>query len=492
MSNETAGVGAGATTPAAPLPGDWPRWRVFPPIALGVIMATLDMSVVNIALPTLQRVLHASLSTVEWVALAYSLTLTGLLLASGRMADLRGRRTVYGTGLLLFTLASVLCGLAPSVEALIALRVFQGLGAALVSANGSALLVQSFPQEERGRALGAFGAMVGVGLAIGPPLGGLVVAHASWRWIFLVNLPLGLLAYALLQRRVPRDVPAGEAPSVEGVPPLLWAGGLAALMFALTQGPDAGWLKPWVLVPGIAGLLLLAAFVVLQNDSPRPMMPLDLVVGPLGAAVSLTFMGQMLSVSVGFLMPLVLEETGGLTAAQSGAWLAVLPVAALFCAPAAGRLADRMGARTLTVSGMALSAVGLWVLSSLGVMPSGLPLVAGLALVGVGQGLFAVPNASALLSLVPAERLGLASGLQGTMRNLGVAAGVAFAGAVLAAQYRIHSGGVLHLGQPGGVDRGAFVHATRVVFQALTGLAVLATWLAWRVRTPGRTSVARG
>src|SRR5262249_22901978 len=192
VSGDAPGPAAVPDAPAA-AGESWPRWRVFPPIALGVIMATLDASVVNIALPTLQRAFDARLSTVEWVALAYSLTLTGLLLAAGRLADARGRRGTYGAGLGLFTLASLLCGLAPTVHALIGLRVLQGVGAALVSANGSALLVQAFPLAERGRALGAFGAMVGIGLAVGPPLGGLLVAHASWRWIFFVNLPLGLV-----------------------------------------------------------------------------------------------------------------------------------------------------------------------------------------------------------------------------------------------------------------------------------------------------------
>lgn len=458
---------------------------MFPPIALGVIMATLDMSVVNIALPTLQRTLHASLSTVEWVALAYSLTLTGLLLAAGRLADARGRRTVYGAGLLLFTLASLLCGLAPTAASLIALRVFQGVGAALLSANGSALLVQAFPLAERGRALGAFGAMVGIGLAVGPPLGGVLVAHASWRWIFFVNLPIGLLAYALLQQRVPRDATPTDAPSMEGMPPLLWATGLAALMLALTRAPENGWLDPLVLSLALAGLLLLTGFIVTQRRAANPLLPLDLVLGPLGAAVSLTFLGQILSVSVGFHLPLVLEETGGLTAAQSGAWLAVLPLAALLCAPLAGRLADRIGARTLTVAGMSLTAIGLWILAHLGVMPAGMPLAGGLVLIGVGQGLFAVPNASALLSLVPTERLGIASGLQGTTRSLGIAAGIALTGALVTARYHAHSGGVLHLGAAGGVDREAFIHATRETFRALAGLAVFAAWLAWRVRAGG-------
>ena len=469
---------------AAPPAGDWPRWRVFPPIALGVIMATLDASVVNIALPTLQRVLKAPLSTIEWVALAYSLTMTGLLLAAGRLADSSGRRAVYGNGLLLFTAASVLCGLAPSAGALIGLRVFQGLGAALVSANGSALLVQAFPQEERGRALGAFGAMVGVGLAIGPPLGGFVVSLSewSWRWIFFINLPLGLFAWNLLQRRVPPDAPNRDERSIEGLPPLLWAGGLAAVMFALTRAPEHGLQDPLVLVSGIAGTLALVAFFATQVSATRPMLPLDLLFGPLGGAVTLTFLGQLLSVSVGFLMPLVLEETGGFTAAQSGAWISVLPVAALLCAPLAGRLADRVGPRALTVAGMALTAIGLFLLSRLGVMPAGAPLVVGLLLIGVGQGLFAVPNASALLSLVPAERLGIASGLQGTTRSLGIATGIALTGALATARYHAHTSAELHLGAPGGVDRMAFVLATHDTFLGLSLLAVGAAWLAWRVR----------
>ena len=467
-------------TPAGPT--EWPRWRVFPPIALGVIMATLDASVVNIALPTLQRTLVARLSTVEWVALAYSLTVTGLLLAAGRLADARGRRGVYGAGLALFTLASLLCGLAPTIGFLIGLRVLQGVGAALVAANGSALLVQAFPLEERGRALGAFGAMVGVGLALGPPLGGLLVAHASWRWIFFVNLPLGVLAWWLLGRRVPPDRAVDAEAGTGGVAPLLWATSLAALSLALTRGSESGWTDALVLGTGAGGATLLAGFLLTQRRATRPLLPLDLVAGPLGAAVSLTFLGQLLSVSVGFHMPLVLEETGGFTAARSGAWLTVLPLAALFCAPVAGRLADRVGARLLTTAGMLLTAFGLWLLAQLGAIPAGLKLAAGLALVGVGQGLFSVPNASALLSLVPPERLGLASGLQGTTRNLGIAAGTALTGALVTARYHMHSGTSLHLGVPGGVEHDSFVLATRETFSVLAVVAALSALLAWRAR----------
>jgi MFS family permease len=336
--------------------------------------------------------------------------------------------------------------------------------------------------------------MVGVGLAVGSPLGGLVVANASWRWIFLVNLPLGVLAWNLLQRRVPADPtpstsrrPAGApVPSALfgfGVAPLAWAVALAALTLAVTRGPESGWTDSLVLGSAAAGAVLLALFFASQRSATEPLLPLDLVRGPLGAAVSLTFLGQVLSAGVGFHMPLVLEETGGFSPARSGAWLSVLPLAALFCAPVAGRLADRIGPRTLTTVGMVLTAAGLWLLANLGALPAGARLATGLALVGVGQGLFAVPNASALLSLVPPDRLGLASGLQGTTRNLGIAAGIALTGALVTARYHTHARASLRLARAGGLDHHAFVLSTREAFQALAVLALVSALLAWFART---------
>jgi EmrB/QacA subfamily drug resistance transporter len=457
---------------------------VFPPVALGVIMATLDASVVNIALPALQRAWHAGLSAVEWVALAYSLVLTGLLLAAGRMADVRGRRRVYGAGLLVFTAASALCGLAPTLESLIALRVLQGLGAAFLAANGSALLVQAFPPEERGRALGAFGAMVGMGLAAGPPLGGLVVEHASWRWIFLVNLPLGLLAFALLGRLVPSDPAPTARAREDGVPPLLWALALAALLLALTLGAERGWADAAVPSIGGAGVALLVVFLVSQRRAADPLLPLGFVAGPLGVAVTLTFLSQVLAVSVGFGAPTLLEGLAGMSPARSGAWLAVLPAAALLCAPVAGRLADRFGARPLTVTGMLMTAAGLSLLAQEGAIVAGPWLAGAFALVGVGQGLFSVPNASALLSLVPAERLGLAAGLQGTARNLGLAAGVAATGAMLTGRYHAYAGTPLSLGALAPLDAEALGSAGREAYALFAVVALAAAGLAATVRVP--------
>jgi len=466
-----------------PAPADaFPRWRVFPAIGLGVIMATLDISVVNIALPTLQRSFHSPLTTVEWVVIAYVLTITGLLLSAGRLADLRGRRRVYATGLVIFTAASALCGAAPSIGWLIAARVLQGVGAALVSANGSALLVSAFPLEERGRALGAFGAMVGVGLAIGPVLGGLVVQHLSWRWIFFVNLPLGLLTLWLLFRRVRDEPPAPGAHALDAPAALTWSAALVALLLAVSRGPVLGWRHPAIAALFVLAAVLLLVFGWIESRSRYPMLPLALLFSPLGLAVSLTFLGQMLSIAVGFHLPLYLEDVLGFSAAKSGGWLAALPLAALFIAPFAGRIADRIGSRPLTIGGMGMTAVGLWVLSDVGTSPHPLHLIGGMLLIGAGQGLFAVPNASALLSLVPREQLGIASGLQGTARNLGIATGSAVMGAIVASRYGANGGGVLAASASGAIDRSAFAAATHDAYIAMAVLAVFATWVAWRQR----------
>jgi EmrB/QacA subfamily drug resistance transporter len=454
-----------------------PRWRAFPVLAIGVVMATLDISVVNIALPTLSRTFGVPLTRIVWVVLAYVVTITGLLLTLGRIADRAGRRRVYGLGLAVFAMASALCGAAPGAAALIAARVLQGAGAAMMSATSVALLVASFPLEQRGRALGAFGAMVGVGLAVGTPLGGFVIAHASWRWLFFINLPLALVA-GLLLRRVPEDAPATSRTPLDLGAAVTWCGALVTLMLALSRGPELGWSSNRVWPLFAIAVFLLACFGVLERRSAEPLLPLRLVQGPLGIAVLLTFLSQAFTIAVGFHLPLYLEEVLGLTAEHSGRWMAVLPLTALVTAPIAGTLADRVGTRPVASLGMGLTVAGFWLLAGLGVSAESWRLAGGMALVGLGQGLFAVPNASALLSLVPRELLGFASGLQGTMRNLGIASGSAGMAAMVASTYVRIAGSPLPAAGATALDRSAFAGATRQAFGVLGLVALAATLIA--------------
>lgn len=453
-------------------------------MALGVIMATLDISVVNIALPSLGRAFSAPLPTLEWVVLGYTVTLTGLLLAAGRWADGRGRRRTYGEGLVLFTAASALCAIAPSAPALIAARVLQGMGGALVSANGTALLVASFPAAERGRVLGAFGAMVGVGLAMGPVLGGLIVSGASWRWIFALNLPLGLLAWILLRARVPDDRPSRVSSPPDPASVLLWCAGLVAAMLALSRGPVTGWASPPVLAAAALSLLSFAVFGSRQSRLAEPLLPVSLLKGVLGGGLALTLIANMIGASVGFHLPLYLEGVLQWDAARSGRWFGLLPLTALLVAPLAGRLSDLWGPARLTTTGLLLTAAGLSLLGALASHEDLARLAGGLALVGVGQGLFAVPNTSLVMAQVPAARLGLASSLQGTARSVGLACGAAAMAAIVAT--RAHDAGLVHAMTQEG--REAFAAATRDGYRVWAVVAAASALLAWRVgnRAPRR------
>jgi EmrB/QacA subfamily drug resistance transporter len=468
------------------------RWRAFPPLAIGVVMATLDVSVVNIALPTLSRVFGVPLTSIEWVVLSYVVTITGLLLTFGRLADRLGRRRIYGMGLAVFTLASALCAAAPSAGALIAARALQGLGAAMMSANSFALLVSSFAPEERGRVIGAFGAMVGIGLSVGTPLGGLIIRHLSWRWLFLLNLPLGTLAWFWLRRGVPPDAPSPSAQGLDLPSTITWCAALVSLMLALSRGPEFGWGSPgvWPLYPLAIGLMI--AFAVLERRAREPLLPARLLQGPLGIAVSLTLIAQALSISVGFHLPLFLEDVFGFDAARSGQWMAMMPVAALVCAPIAGRIADRFGTRRLSSLGLVVTATGFWALSGVGVRPDPTRVLGGMALVGMGQGLFTVPNASALMALVPVDLLGFASGLQATMRNLGFASGAAVTAALVASSYAHHGGGHLNPGHALGVIPAIFTLATHDTYLVLGVVALLAAGLAWGVPEGSARRARRG
>jgi len=399
---------------------------------------------------------------------------------------------VYATGIVVFVAGSILCAASPAAGWLIAARAFQGIGAAMMSANSSALLVSAFPDEERGRALGAFGAAVGIGLAFGPALGGWVVSALSWHWIFLINVPIGAFALFLLLSRVPADAPAkpgpAAAPGRDAARSLLWSLGLVLLMLALSLGPDRGWASPVIAIAAAAGAMALALFAALEHRADRPLLPWRHLRGPLGAAVLLTLAGQALSMAVAFLLPLQLEEVLGLDPARAGRWLAITPVAALFGAPLAGRLADRFGTRSLSVLGLVLAAAGALLLARLGVETR--LLAPGAALFGIGLGLFTVPNASAVMGAVPPELLASASGLQATARNLGIAAGTAAASAGVATLYSraMHAPllgtAVLDPAHAAGLARA--LGATFAALSAVGATVAIAAWFAPRAKTrPG-------
>jgi predicted MFS family arabinose efflux permease len=292
----------------------------------------------------------------------------------------------------------------------------------------------------------------------------------------VINLPLGVLALVQLRSRVPPDLLPARAPRLHLSLPsaALWCAALVLVLLGISLGPGSGWRAVPVWLMFLAAVLALAAFFAVERRAASPLLPPGVLRGSLGGAVLLTMIGNALSIAVGFHMPLFLEEVLGFDAARSGRWLAIVPLVALLVAPLAGRWADRWGSRRLVSLGIAIAAAGLGVLSRLSVAWAPLLLGGGLALVGIGLGLFTVPNASAVMSAVPRERLGLAAGLQATMRNLGISGGAAAAAAILASGYQARGGGLLRTTGHAAFNTLAFAEASRDLYISMMGVAVLA------------------
>jgi MFS transporter, DHA2 family, methylenomycin A resistance protein len=402
-------------------------------ICLGYFMVILDATIVNVALPAIGRDLGGGVGALQWVIDAYTVVFAGLLLSAGSLGDRLGARRVLDAGLGLFTAASLACALAPSVPVLVGARAVQGLGAALLVPSSLALLRAAYRDPaERARAVGAWGAVAGVGAASGPVLGGLLVALASWRAVFIVNVPVGLVAMRLSRRHLP---PAGERSNAGLDPPgqVLGVLTLTLLTLGLIEGGSAGWGSPLSLVGLIGFVPALVAFVAVERRVREPMLPLSLFGNRtfsgatfVGLAINLGFYGQL------FAMSLYFQHVRGFSALQTG--LALLPEG-VFVAVASllsGRVTSRTGPRLPMLAGLACGAAGFAGLIVAGRSTSYPLLVPPLVAAGFGMA-FTMPAATAAtIESAPAERVGIASGVLNAARQAGGAIGVALLGTLLA------------------------------------------------------------
>ncbi len=403
-------------------------------VGLGVLMFTLDTSIVNIALPTLANTLRTNFATIQWVVLSYLLVLTALVLGAARLGDMFGKKRLYLRGLILFTIASLLCGISPSVEWLIGFRALQGLGGVFISALGSAIIAEVFPASERGRALGIVGAAVSLGIALGPTVGGLLIGLSGWRLIFLVNVPVGIFASFIIVRFVPALAGAGTHQRFD------WLGAAIAtvmlLCFALgmTQGQLEGFGSSKALTLLAISALSLAAFLAIEARIYQPMLNLEMFRNP-EFSLSLLMAVLVFVVIAGtiFIMPFFLELALGYPAQRTGLLLAVSPVLGGIVAPFSGSLSDRFGSRIISLIGLLLMVVGCLLISTFDGRLTELGYIVRIAPFGIGLGMFQSPNNSAILGSVPKERLGIASGLMSLSRTLGQTAGLPLMGALFAA-----------------------------------------------------------
>jgi EmrB/QacA subfamily drug resistance transporter len=446
-------------TAAAPAASGQRSWALVL-TSVAFFMTALDALVVVTALPAIHASLGGSVATLEWTVNAYTLPFAAGIITAAALGDRLGRRRMYVTGLLLFTLASAACALAPSAGALITARAFQGLGAALVTPLSLTILAAAFPPERRGTIVGIWGAIGGLAVAGGPLVGGAVVQGLDWHWIFWINVPIGLAAAILSAARLPESRGQVRRLDIGGL--LLVAVGAVALAWGLVRTTDVGWGSMQVITALSLGAVLIAAFVAWERRVAAPMLPLRLLrIRAFTAANATGFMSMAAITSAAFLMSQFFQLGLGYTPLATG--LRFLPWTAtpLVIAPIAGRLADRIGARPLMAAGMAMQAVGLaWVAMDITAGASYGELVLPLVIAGVGISMVIPTTPTAALGAVPPADLGTASGVLNTLQRFGTVFGVAIVAAVFSA-----SG---HLGSAAGVVAGV-----RPALAASAGLSLL-------------------
>ncbi len=480
--------------------GDGPNpWLVLLSVALGLLMVVVDISILNVALPSIATTMNASLAEIEWTLIAYTLALTGLVPFFGRISDVFGRKRLFIAGELIFAGASLLAAQSPFMLWLIGARVVQALGGALITSNTLAIITDTFPAGKRGTAMGAQAIIMSGGAAIGPTLGGLLVTHFGWGSVFYINVPLGLFAAIFGWRILP---PLRSNRTME---PIDWVGsgllfvGLSGTLLGVTKGPDWGWETTATLISIIGGLITLGLFILWELHRRSPLIDLSLFkiqeftfgqLAGLFATMSLS--------SLTFLFPFYWQGMRGYSAQAAGLLLLPLPLALMITAPIAGRMSDRVGARGISTAGLLTLGLALFLISQITVGMSIWNVLWRLLFLGAGLGMFTAPNNNAVMSSVPSQRRGIAAGLLGMFRFTGQSVGIAFAG-VLFAIFAVAPGGFALHGLPStneasGVAvnaaqmqmiREAFVHGLDAVALAAIPLAIFGAFLSF---SRGRTT----
>ena len=402
-------------------------------VGLGVLMFTIDTSIVNIALPTLVKVFHTNFATIQWVVLSYLLVVTALVLGAARLGDMVGKKQLYLFGLVLFTFSSLLCGLAPGEGWLIGFRALQGLGAVMISGLGAAIVTEVFPRSERGRAVGIIGAVVSVGIALGPTVGGLLIRISDWRAIFLVNVPIGIFATFVVFRSVPPSVISPVKQKFDGLGALIMTVTLVCFALGMTEGQNHGFGSPRTLALLAIATVGLISFIWVESRIKQPMLDLRLFRNLQFSLSLLTAVLVFIALAgVIFIAPFFLELVLHYPTQKVGLLLAVSPVLGGIVAPFSGNLSDRFGPRIISLIGLLLMTVGCLAISTFNTHLTELGYIVRVAPFGIGLGMFQSPNNSAILGEVPPERLGIASGLLSLSRTLGQTTGLAVMGTLFA------------------------------------------------------------
>ncbi len=447
------------------------KWKILIITVMVIFMATLDSSIVNVALPVMAANLGVSTGTIAWVVSAYLIVIAATILLFGRLGDIRGRTNIFKIGLAVFTIGSLLCAVSNSLIFLIAARIIQAVGAAGVMANTQGIITETFPPEQRGRALGISGTFVALGTLTGPALGGLITHYSSWQYIFWINIPIGIVIFILGMKILPRhEKKLDEKMDLPGA--ILFILGIVPLFAALDQGQVIGFGNPWIIAALAVSVAALIAFFIIEKKSKCPLLDL-MIFKNKWFSISilcgfLTFVAMFCSVIV---QPFYLENVLKLDTASTGLFMTIYPLIVAVVAPASGYLSDRIGSEVLTLLGLALTSIGLFLLSTLTEARTLVVMGLFIAVMSLGNGLFQSPNNSLIMSTVPRDKLGIGGSVNALIRNLGMVCGILLANTLLYSLMSAKLGYLVNGYVEGRSD--AFVYGMQIVYIVAAGICLI-------------------
>lgn len=407
------------------------RWAILFVVVMVTFMATLDSSIVNVALPAMAKALGVTSSGIQLVVTSYLIIISATILVFGRLGDITSKTKIFKFGIALFTLGSLFCGITSSLSVLVFARIVQAVGAAAVMANSQGIITEVFPANERGRALGITGTFVALGSLVGPPLGGFIVDAASWQYIFLINIPIGIITlfYGF------KILPSGHKETkgkLDGLGAILFMFAIVPLFVALGQGQKVGFTQPIILAGFLVAIISFTAFIMVEKKRENPLLQLQIFENKL---FSLSIFCGFLSFIAIFcsiiIQPFYLQDVLKFSPATTGVILMTYPLILSVVAPVSGHLSDKIGSEVLTFIGLLLTSIGLFLMATLNEQSSIISMIFFIVTMSIGNGLFQSPNNSLIMSTVPKDKLGIAGSINALVRNLGMVCGIALSTTLL-------------------------------------------------------------
>ncbi|MEG0914969.1 MAG: MFS transporter [Christensenellaceae bacterium] len=399
------------------------KWAILSVLIFMPFMVTLDTTIVNVALPVMVKDLHTDMESIQMVVIAYLIAVVASILFFGRMGDMKGKGRLFMFGTVVFTAGSLMAGLSHDLTTLIIARVVEGIGGAAALANNQGIITEVFPTNQRGRALGISGIAVALGTMLGPPIGGLIVTYLNWNFIFLINVPVGILGFLLALRLLPRGEKLKEKIDYRGT--ALLALSLILCFFALLIGQSKGFAHPIVLFGFIGGGILLFTFLWVERKTKQPILNLSLFKNQIFTLSILCVLIQFLAMGgISIIQPFYIEKVLALDAGTTGLIMMSFPLVMGIASPLSGALSDKIGSEVLTLIGLCIMTLGVFLLSTLTAATSAALLIIYLCIVGLGAGIFTSPNTSLIMSTAPKEKLGITGSINAFTRNFGMVIGI--------------------------------------------------------------------